>query len=560
MRGSGAGGRRWRACLHRGILLGSALCNAGCGGSGSVTGTASSGPVDPPIIVAATIGNTHSFDNFIHSRQPRLQNLYTQLPTPQTPARALIIDSDTAFPAGHASQVISVLNAFSYASHVELYWCDIRSDSFANVRACLQAYAVEKPQVINYSRLLPDETAEPLEVGLLPDDALLIFPAGQVGAPGNVDFAISSALLQSGRALLVSGENNAGTGLHPSAYPCGEGQNHCLLAPYEVRPDSGPTLQGTSFSAPIVSGLAAMLRASWPTLSAAHTADLILGCVRQAGGLVETSARTGRGLISQLDLPCVLGPAGTLRIQGLRAGEGLSGQLLSAGSFQLSTLTAYDDYGRNFAVQPGHRPLPGRNTFLQGFFDVAAQIHEQPQGWLQRGLINPAQGRLSWQTPFGQTRLIRQLHQEAGAEVLMSGGMQPLGAAGLYAGATLERNAFAAGELVGTGQLRVGDSLGWFAGMLMPMQLGPWSLDLQVAALGARMLRAADRSAIRALSARMVGLSAGVRWQSRTGLQLNLRTHCHSGLSGRARLGSARLNLLADPSCSATLQFSLTHL
>ena len=559
MKEAGAG-CRWQAHLRCGLLLGSVLCNAGCGGGSSVTDPAPSEAVDQPIIVAAPINNGYRFDDFIHSRQPRLQNLYAQLPTPQTPARALIIDSDTASPAGHASQVISVLRAFSDASHVELYWCDIRSDSFANVRACLQAYAVEKPQVINYSRLLPGETTAPLDISLLPDDALLIFPAGQGNALGNVDSAVSGALLQSGRALLVSGENDMGTDLHPSAHPCGEGQERCLLAPYEVRSDDGPTLQGTSFSTPIVSGLAAMLRASWPALSATHTADLILGCVRQAEGLVETNLRTGRGLISQLDLPCVLRPAGTLRIQGLPDGAGLSGQLLSAGSFQLSTLTAHDDYGRNFAMQPGHQSVPGRNTFLQGFFDVAAQLHEQPQGWLQRGLISPAQGRLSWHTPFGQTRLIRQLHQQAGAEVLMSGAMQPLGAARLYAGATLERHAFAAGELIGTGQLRIGDSLGWFAGVLMPMQLGPWSLDLQVAALGARMLRAADRSAIRALSARMVGLGAGVRWQYRRGLQLGLRTHCHSGLGGRARLGSARLELLADSSCGATLQFSLTHL
>ena len=546
---------------HRPLLcLLAVLFGHGCGGGGG-GGGAPAIDAPAPDFDASLPGNVRVF---LESGTP-LQNILDNLrrrPNPAQRARILVIDTNTAdadpSQRRHASNTIGVLRVSSIETAVTIEYCDIRGASFDNVRACLDYYSMEEnlPKVINYSRVLPRDPH--LEREHLPDDALLVVAAGQIGSNPNTRREFIGALLQTGRVLVVSGENDAGTGLQQGAFECGQSQVYCLLAPYTVSTSAG-TISGTSLSAPMVSGLAGTVRAYWPMLSAVQTADLILGCVRQADDPTEDTRRdTGRGLLSHLDVACILNPVGDLRLRGLTTGAGgLRGSLLSAGSFSLPTLTAYDEYGRDYPLRPAQATPPGRNTFLEGLFDAAAQVYSRPGGQLARGLVEAGAGRLYWHSPHAHSRVFHHLYQAAGAEALTIGTLRPLGPTRLTTGVTLERHSFAGGELIGTGQLRIGDSLGWFAGLFMPMHSGAWEFDLQLGVMQAHMLRPADRSTLRALSARTAGINFGAYWQPMPKLRLGLRAGCHNGLDGSARLGGRRLPLLANSACRGELQFSL---
>lgn len=536
------------------------FCCYGCGGGTGTSSTPSNTISSPPIFDAPIPGNTPSF---LSPRGP-LQTIYGTLearPQPTQKGRILVIDTDTVSTEDsrqrqHATNVIGALQAASIADAVTIEYCDIRGTSYANVRACLDHYRTQDNlKVINYSRVLPRDPS--LEKDRLPSDAVLVVAAGQTGSISNVKEEVVSALRETGQALIVSGEMD--DGLHGEAHPCGSSREYCVLADYNWFTSTGGSHAGTSFSAAMVSGLAGTVRAYWPALTATNTVQLILECARQADGSTGTRFNTGQGLLSKLDAACVLSPRGSLMIRGYRAGTaGLNGRLLSAGSFSLPALTAYDKYGRDYALQAKSTSLPGRNTLLEGLFDAAAQVHTRPEGQLERGLIEPGRGMFRWHSPTTHTRIFHHLYQANNAESLLVGALYPLGPARLIAGTTLEHHSFAGGELIGTGQLRIGDSLGWFAGLLMPQRYGTWNLDLQLGALQARMLRPASRSAVRALHAHSAGFSLGIYQQPTRYLRLGLRTGCHSGLAGSARLGGEYLPLLAHPACKAELQFSLS--
>lgn len=535
------------------------LCCYGCGGGGGTDAPSNTGP--QPFFDAPIPGNTPSFVPL----NDQLQTIYDTLrtrPRPTQKSRILVIDTDTvdredSRQRQHATNVIGALQASSIDDAVTIEYCDIRGTSYANVRACLDHYRMrDNLKVINYSRVLPRDPS--LEPSRLPSDAVLVVAAGQTGSISNVQDEVVSALLETGRTLVVSGEMDGGR--HREASSCGPSREYCVLADYNWFTRTGGRHAGTSFSATMVSGLAGTARAYWPALTATNTVQLILECARQADGSTGTPRfNTGQGLLSKLDAACVLNPRGSLMIRGYRAGTaGLNGRLLSAGSFSLPALTAYDKYGRDYALQAKSTSLPGRNTLLEGLFDAAAQVHTRPEGQLERGLIEPGRGMFRWHSPTTHTRIFHHLYQATNAESLLVGALYPLGPAQLIAGTTLEHHSFAGGELIGTGQLRIGDSLGWFAGLLMPRRYGTWNFDLQLGALQARMLRPASRSAVRALRARSAGFSLGIYQQPTRNLRLGLRTGCHSGLAGSARLGGEYLPLLARPACKAELQFSLS--
>ena len=80
-------------------------------------------------------------------------------------------------------------------------------------------------------------------------------------------------------------------------------QNRWLVAPYLVRTDAG-YLAGTSFAAPYVAGVAAIVNSKFPTLAPADVANLLLNTTRDLGA-TGTDAVYGRGMV---DLHNALSP------------------------------------------------------------------------------------------------------------------------------------------------------------------------------------------------------------------------------------------------------------
>ena len=80
-------------------------------------------------------------------------------------------------------------------------------------------------------------------------------------------------------------------------------QNRWLVAPFFVRTDAG-YLAGTSFAAPYVAGVAAIVNSKFPSLAPADVANLLLNTTRDLGA-TGTDAVYGRGMV---DLHNALSP------------------------------------------------------------------------------------------------------------------------------------------------------------------------------------------------------------------------------------------------------------
>jgi len=163
---------------------------------------------------------------------------------------------------------------------------------------------------------------------------------------------------------------------------------------------------GTSMAAPLVSGSLLLLEAAWPILRTNGTAaDLLLATATDlgAGGVDDTY---GAGLVN---LQSAFRPYGALTVRQANGRttnvSSLTGPIVSGGALgslsvvrsRLASYTAFDGFGRNFAVdlsglirspsaRPAMRPLPvtvrAGPTRMRFGEDVYAEVSEdlEPQG------------------------------------------------------------------------------------------------------------------------------------------------------------------------------------
>ncbi|MEZ5845320.1 MAG: S8 family peptidase [Geminicoccaceae bacterium] len=166
---------------------------------------------------------------------------------------------------------------------------------------------------------------------------------------------------------------------------------------------------GTSFSAPLVSGAAAVLKARFPWLGGAEIVDLLLSSARDLGES-GTDLVYGRGL---LDLEAALRPSGALAIPtaGGGGGEWREASVLSlgpafgdalSGSGVIASALAVDGLGRAYAagLQQGMRPH-NAGDFLESRLGTSDVL--DPSGDSERGRAALMGGGLSWSaTPNGR--------------------------------------------------------------------------------------------------------------------------------------------------------------
>ena len=117
-------------------------------------------------------------------------------------------------------------------------------------------------------------------------------------------------------------------------------------------------VSGSSFSAPQISGAAALLRQAFPNLTAVDVVNLLLGSARDAGAS-GTDAVYGRGI---LDIGNAFAPKGTLSLAStlapLPAGETvgvLSGAMGDAGRNAALSAVMLDSYQRAYRIDLGGR-------------------------------------------------------------------------------------------------------------------------------------------------------------------------------------------------------------
>lgn len=176
-------------------------------------------------------------------------------------------------------------------------------------------------------------------------------------------YAGDAAVNVSGQMIAVGAVDSSGV-IASFSNQCGSAMDYCLMAPgVEVwSTDASGTLilmSGTSQATPHVSGAAALLVQSWPTLTPAEVVQILLTTATDLGAL-GVDAVYGHGL---LNLSAAIAPLGTLEIPltPLASGDSvaLTSTALSLGSAFGDALTnssllsqtfALDDYDRNYGV------------------------------------------------------------------------------------------------------------------------------------------------------------------------------------------------------------------
>ncbi len=273
--------------------------------------------------------------------------------------------------------------------------------------------------------------------------------------------------------MIVAGAYDEGTGLIADfSNRAGLAQDYYLMAPgvgvYTTSVGGGYAFaDGTSFSAPIISGAAALLRERFPALSADQIVDILLVSATDLGA-AGTDAVYGRGLLNMAAAAAPLGvlsipstasvdgggadPADTTLALSAAFGDALSGSSVLAGAMFL------DGYGRDYGIDltasiatPSSGPdilgfLTGGSdierfeTALTPFTQIrvqAAETQDGPQRWL---------GELSDQAPSDASFSLRQQIAE-GADLTIARGQGAAGQFGLYG----------AGAPIGGGMLGASD-------------------------------------------------------------------------------------------------------
>lgn len=188
---------------------------------------------------------------------------------------------------------------------------------------------------------------------------LVINSAGNAGtaAPAEASMLSSAAL----RAYLFVGAVDVGdSGVTIASYSnrAGSVADRYVVAPGTnvvlVNGKAGGTMtaQGTSFSAPIVAGLAALILEKWPQLSGQQAGAIILNTAQDLGA-PGVDAIYGHGLV---DVQAALSPVSPSLTNGGGASASVASSVVVASgamsgnhvSAALTNVTVLDAYGRNF--------------------------------------------------------------------------------------------------------------------------------------------------------------------------------------------------------------------
>ncbi|MGH7554711.1 MAG: S8 family serine peptidase, partial [Longimicrobiales bacterium] len=209
--------------------------------------------------------------------------------------------------------------------------------------------------------------------------ALLVASAGNHGHPDPslsnldiIDQLISVGRLTSGPgAFIIAGAVDANNQIASYSDRAGIAMDHYMVAPGEgTVPWLGSlsTVSGTSFSAPLISGAAALIREAWPGLTGRQVADILLQSATDLGA-PGVDDIYGHGL---LNVEAALQPMGPTMVGGLNGaapalqatgivlspafGDGL--QLRAA----LSDVVILDGFGRDFSADLSHAVVSRPNV------------------------------------------------------------------------------------------------------------------------------------------------------------------------------------------------------
>lgn len=187
---------------------------------------------------------------------------------------------------------------------------------------------------------------------------LLIMAAGNEGAPGPVQAAKGARLLGGGGIAVGAIDNNGN--IRPYSNRAGDNQDFYLVAPDDP---ANLGLQGTSFSAPLVSGLAATIFDRNPHLSAKQVGQILLRSTTDLG-TPGTDPIYGRGALNPRAAMAPIGPTGVplsrstagpialLNAEGIGAGNAWSAAL-AENSALLGDVLILDEFERGFNIDLG---------------------------------------------------------------------------------------------------------------------------------------------------------------------------------------------------------------
>lgn len=254
----------------------------------------------------------------------------------------------------------------------------------ADITAALNYAALNSADVINMSLGGPvplDPTTVQALIDAMTAGAIIVAATGNDGAAQPAYPAIyagDATVNASGQMIAVGAVDDTGT-LASFSNKCGTAMDFCLMAPgvdiLSTYPGGWAVGSGTSQAAPFVSGAAALLIGTWPTLTPADVVDILLTSATDLGA-VGVDAVYGHGL---LNLDAAVAPLGSLIIPLTNSTTGetvmLEGTVLSlgrafgdalSGSPLLGQAFALDDYDRDYvAGLDGHVVRAERGFGLQ---------------------------------------------------------------------------------------------------------------------------------------------------------------------------------------------------
>jgi len=204
------------------------------------------------------------------------------------------------------------------------------------------------------------------------DGIVIVMSAGNEGEANPGGFALESARSGNG-ALIIAGAHDARRDIASFSNQAGTGAQHYLTAlGTSVRTIDHQTgglaiYQGTSFSAPIISGAAALLASAFPNLSGQQIVELLLASADDAGAPGRDST-FGNGI---LNIARAFEPRGATTLAGSGAPVSLGSNGTTAGPMgdaqgpQSLGAIILDGYSRAYAVDlarslstaPQERPL-----------------------------------------------------------------------------------------------------------------------------------------------------------------------------------------------------------
>ncbi len=344
-----------------------------------------------------------------------------------------------------------------------------REDGAAGANAISQgmiAAAEADARVINasYSGAQHYLNSKDLLVAIRPAEGshgpVLTVPAGNGGENLSdewklADFQATEALAILQQTLIVGGGND-GQRAANSNYP-GEKtwiQERFLLAPYVVESASGRdvdatgTFSGTSFSAPIVAGMAGTILSHWPHLDSVQVSQLLLDTASADSPLYgrndcgpDRATNCGQYYLGQgfADMEAAMTPQGELEVaSGGHVDEGgqpladthlgwspAFGEVLPASA--LAGAVAFDDLGRDYEVDLA-RQQSTNGVYRRRLRERVQEIATMSPG--SRSSLNPLGPGLSLLTHMGPDGSVQ------GNRIQMDAGKARIGAFGFHQGMT----------------------------------------------------------------------------------------------------------------------------